>query len=491
MRVFFLEKVEKNTKLLLAVAFMSAIVVLALSLSVISAVMTFVMACSIIIFDKSFSRGWLFVLSILLLFPQIKIGDGTILLNDIILLTLALIGLIKLSVSRDYKIKNNSFGKYFLMLSTLGVLLGTANMIFLKKQLNENMLLLTITTFLFLVILETFKYYFQTQKRIERFFKVIFIIAALHGAFGIIMMIGGWQTNTGMGISIITRQGVFFENAGFQVNGFFGVGLAGRTRANVLTPLLLLSIPIGAGFLKKLGSRKEKNRSNNNESEKKQTYVGWLVGYVANLTKAEILVLSALAIQIVALFLTYSYLSLIFLAFSLLAMGILDRKKGLIIVSVSVIIVLSAIVPSMKSRGDTRSIDISSNLTNFIAYSQNWLLGSEFIDETAAAESLMRISNSYVFIWKTYGIIGLVIVLSMLYKYLKDLLWSYKKSDGTRRIWLISIISASIAYIPEAAIGNVLFFGPSALVFWLFSAACMNLRKKDVIFGITESRISN
>lgn len=490
MKVFFLEKIEKNSLLLITVAFMSSIGVLALSLSVMSAIMTFAMGCAIIIFDKSFSRGWLFVLSVLLLFPQIKIGAGTILLNDIILLMLALIGLTKLAVSSDYRMRDNILGKYFLSFSAFGLLLIAAKKIFGNQEPDGDLLLLSITSFLFLVILEAFKYYFQTQKRIERFFKVIFVIAAIHSFFGIIMMAGGWQTNSGMGISTITSQVLMFEDAKFQINGFFGVGLFGRTRTNILTPFLLLTIPIGVGFLKKMSSEKQAKKTDTGENKTSDTYVRWTVDYVRNITKAEGFVLLLLAIQIIALILTFSYLSLIFAAFSMLVMGILDRKKGLAIVSGLAIFVLSAIVPSLKKQADVSTFDIPGNLANFVEYSRSWLLGSGFSDGMLRANSADAISNSYFFIWKTCGIIGLIIVLSMLYRYLKELFWSYKTSDGTKRIWLISLIGAATAFVPEAAAGNVLFFGPSALVFWLFYAACHNLRKKEIIFGITESRIN-
>lgn len=491
MQGFFLEKIEKNSLILAALAFMSAIIVLASSLSVISALVAFIFGLAIIFFEKSFSRGWLFVLSILLFFPQTKVGDGTILLNDIILFALALIGLIKLSISRDYKISGGGLGKYLLMLFGLGLLLMLIKYFVFGGAVGGRAVLVSLTILLLLIILETFKYYFQTTKRLERFFKLVFVIATIHSFFGIIMMIGGWQTSSGMGISSVMNQSIVFENVKRQINGFFGVGLFERTRSNVLTPFLLLSIPLGIGFLKKTCYKQKISEGEEIKKRKRNagTFFQQILALMKKLTTTQIFILVAIAIQVAALILTFSYLSIIFLFFAFLVLAILDRNREFAIFSALGLIALSVVIPSLKPQVGIYSIDISENLSNFISYSSSWLFGSGFKSALSANNNVAPISNSYLYVWSIYGIIGLIVVLSMLHRYLKDLMDGYKKSDGIRRIWFMSLISAVLAYIADAMTGNILFFGPSALVFWLFYGAAINLKKKDIVFGITESKI--
>jgi hypothetical protein len=490
MQLFFVEKLNKNSLILLCVAFMGAMLVLATSLSLATAIIAFVFGCALVIFESSFSRGWLFLLSVIMLSPQMKISGTAVLVNDLLLFSLSLVGLVKLAISDDYRFKKGGLSNYF-----FGLIFLTSFMILLSnlfgRPVENQMLIIGGSLILIWTVMEAFRYYFQTKKRIERFLAIVFIVGTIHSIFGLLMLIFGWQTSMVVGISSIKSESLIFGDIKFQLNGLFGLGLSERVKTNVLAPFLLLSIPIGIGFLKK-ELLKRKLNSESLSIVQKNDYWRKTVSFFKSFSKREWLLLMALAVQLLALLFTHSYLSLLFLFFGLFIMAILDRDRKLIAASMVLLLLLSVVIPSIKSPQDIIPVaGASEGFRKLISYSSNWFLGENFSNKSVHDKELLEASGSYLQIWKTLGIAGLVLALSMVYIYFKDLFLIYKKSDGTERIWLISILGAFAAYFPETFFGNVLFFGPSALIFWLLYGTAKNLSKKETIFGITESRLTS
>ena len=68
-----------------------------------------------------------------------------------------------------------------------------------------------------------FQYFFQTQKRIKRFFSLLIAVALMHSVFGILAFWQNWQTSLGMGISRERAQHLIFNQTNYQINGFFGI----------------------------------------------------------------------------------------------------------------------------------------------------------------------------------------------------------------------------------------------------------------------------
>jgi len=64
----------------------------------------------------------------------------------------------------------------------------------------------------------------------------------------------------------------------------------------------------------------------------------------------------------------------------------------------------------------------------------------------------------------------------MFYKFFLDIYLSYKKSQGQERLLLTVAVGIFIALLLEGFSGNVLIFGPTAVVFWLIYAVVLNLK---------------
>lgn len=517
--LFFLEKPDYKAVLTLAIGLMSAIFVMLLTLNLMAALIVFVMSLLSLVFRSSFSRGWLLLLAVFLIFPSVKINQQGMLLSDFMLAALALIGLINLAAAKFKNPENNLFYEFFL-LSLCGFSILSFGFI-LNQDINHDIWRITISLILMWITLVSFQYYFQTLRRIKRFFYILAIVGLFHSVFGLIMFLGNWQTASGMGISNGKNYSVTFGPVNHPINGFLGLGLDDRIRTNALAPLLMISINTSLGFLliqrkKKMKSLVEEDdvwneemQSNQSrqlsldileeakESEKSsrewiaQRYQTVKIYINKYLSYKEIVIITAIFIQIIALTLTYSEASLLFLGIGLLVFGILDRNRQLTAVSSVIIILFGLVLPSFNS-----SLSLTSNqLLEFgwqghEAVRNNWLLGSGW--QSLSPEDLAagkKIHNSYLYVWNNFGLIGIAIVLVMLGKYFRDLYQGYRRSDGTKRIWMMVIIAIFIQLVLEAMIGNTLLYGPAALIFWLLYGAAINLRRKPVIHGLTETKL--
>lgn len=498
----------------MTISFMAAVVILALTLNLTATLIVLIFAISAITFHRSFSWGWLFLLAILMLFPSVRIDDGNIFINDLLLATLSLIGLIHLA-SGYFRLPDNNLSASFFWLIVLGgiFILGGFMM---RDRINKELLqIATIYVFIWIALI-TFQYYFQTPKRIKRFFFILTLVGVLHSTFGLVMLIGNWQTNSGMGIAHDKKQNLIWQETKYQINGFLGLGLEERLKSCGLAQLLMIGIPSSWGLFL---IEKQKRRNENSHQmlltrikrkrgrKRKKTWLNtWIILKYKirdffyrhlkvpryKMTLMETIWLLAFGVQFLALIFTHSYNSLVFLAIGLLVFGILDRNRRLIIFSISLIIALTIIFPGTSNNLDAgQSKTVTRWLGSYRLIANNWFLGNGWkVYGDATGVSQTSISNSYLLIWNYFGFSGLIIFLFMLFDFFRKAYDSYRRSDGINRIWLMVVVSIFISYFFEAMTNNALVYGPAAIVFWLLYGAVLNLRQKRIIFGLTETRIN-
>ena len=473
----------------LFIGLMITILNLVLTLNILATVLVAVLLASIFIFSKSFSRGWLFLLGIVLLFPTIKLGESNLQLFDLLLALLSIIGMIKLAITEKKVLKNSlTFPFFLLFLISFSFLFFAFIFGLLIKSIAWKIVLNMILIWFLLI---GFQYFFQTQKRIKRFFSLLIGVAVTHSVFGILAFWNGWQTSLGLGISRERSQHLIFNQTNYQANGFLGIGLESQIGANPLSAFLVVSIISTLGFLV-LNKEQEKVLIKKKVGRKKK------IRFLDGLNKAKNfkikfknrklfrkrIFLGALAlIQFIALVLTFSYSSLIFLGIGTIAMGILTRKNALITLSVVYLLFLTVLFPSVKSSIGTVSSD---NLNQWFGgvetIKDNWILGEGVVSkENGFTIDQGQKANSYLLFWKTYGILGIIIFIKILWSYFIDIYKKYQNTEKGERIWYIIVASCFVSLIFEGLTSNVLIFGPTAIIFWLMYAIILNLGKETTI----------
>lgn len=462
---------------------------LVLTLNALATALVAVLLISIFIFQKSFSRGWLFLLGIVLLFPTIKLGDSNLQLFDLLLALLSIIGMIKLAITEKKVLKNKLTFLFFLMflISFSFYFFGFIFGLVVKSIIWKIFLNLILIWFLLI----GFQYFFQTQKRIKRFFSVLISVAVIHSIFGIIAYLTNWQTALGMGVSRGKTQNLILDQSQYQINGFLGSGLESQIGANPLAAFLIAGIISTLGFLvlnkeqekvliKKKVGRKKKIRLMDGIYRVKKLKIKFKN---RKLFRKRVFLGSLVLVQFWALFLTFSYSSLVFLGLGIMTMGILTRKKPLVTLATAYLILFTLILPIFNS-----SIEIvyKENFDQWFGGYQitqsNWVLGESinFNEKTSSISQSSR-GNSYLLLWKTYGLLGLIVFLRILWNYFRDIYKKYQSTEKGERVWYIIVASCFIALLFEGLTSNILIFGPTAIIFWLMYGIILNLGKEPSI----------
>ncbi|MEA2006924.1 MAG: hypothetical protein U9O20_02070 [Patescibacteria group bacterium] len=484
------------------------VLILVTTLNFNAALLSLTLIIAIAIFQNSFSRGWLFLFALLALIPATKIGNGSTSIYEVLLTILALVGLVHI-VTGNVKMKATKLYFLFFLLILIGVSISVFGYFF-DLSINPEIFIFTALFILVLTTMISFQHFFQTKKRIERFFVLLVSIGVAHSLFGITSLILGWQSPTGMGITAGTFQ-LFSDNLiQHQINGFLGNGYLLKVGENALAPFLLISIPLNIGLLlslKKYSKKKAQELKvpsfqlfdSIHTKQQKKYWISILESSnkttffekTRSFFTPKVFLVGALTIQIVALVLTFSYVSLVILSVGTFVIAVLLREKTLISISIVILVSLTLVVPSFFSSITAQSEhNISQWLSDFGQIKSNWFWGNGWrIEKTNTTNSGKQIYNSFLLIWNTFGMIGLAVLFGILIQYFRQLRSSYLTSDDSNRMWLIVIIAIFVEFVFLAMTSNSLFFGPAAIVFWLLYAVGFNLQKKTVVFGLTETRL--
>lgn len=503
---YFLKSSFRGTFITLMIGMAAFSVVLVTTLNLTTSLLIFLFFVSVAIFQKSFSRGWLFMLAILLIFPSMKIGGTIFSIHDIFLVILGIIGLGMILIE-NLKIPLTSISYNIFLMELVG--LSTA--IFAKifgYDINPFIWIILIVIAIYWVVMTSFQYFFQTLKRMRRFFIMLIAIAVVHSIFGIVAFLLGVQTPTGLGISSGKMQFLFFNNIDSQINGLLGDGYVLRVGANALAPYLLITIPMTFSLI--LGTKKRKriqrplkklektikkfdvSQAKNKIIKKmKVKFLGtkeWLNKHkIEELVKGKPFMFVVLTIQIAGLLLTFSYASLLILAIGIFVFGILLRSKKMISTTAIFVIALTLVLPGSGATIESFELTNAKWISDWGKVQDDLLMGSEWNIRGDENNEAGVIKNSYILVWTHFGFLGIIAFMFTLWTYINELYKSYKTSDGEKRIWLIGIIAVFFEFIFLGFTNNSFFFGPAAIAFWLLFGAGVNLRRREIIFGITET----
>jgi hypothetical protein len=508
MNIFFIEKFDYNIVFPVALAVISAVIVLVLTLNTEAALLVLLLGVAAVVIQKSYSRGWLLLLGVFILFPSLRISDNVFLLSDLLLFTLGFLGLLNLALTKISFPKNN-LSYYFFLLGLLGMTMVLFGYV-IGQQINKTIWYFTLNLIMIWLSFTVFQHYFQTFSRVRRFFWLIIACSLAHTVFGLIMFAGGWQLANGMGIISDKLLHPIFLNEPFRVNGFMGLHLENRLRSSALAPLLMIGIPVTYGAFLNI-RRKQGGLLNiriSNEEHFNIRFWDKLKYYLEFKTlndlwkrqwqkiknfikKPELWLVLGIILQSVALILTFRYFSLIFLLIGFLVFAILDRNQRLGIIISGIIIVIALIVPSLLGNFQLGQESVILNwFEGFSFVAKDWLWGNGWkVVGNDGNGFIDTIHNSYLYIWNNYGIWGILILLAVLAQYFYDLYVRYIKSEGEQRIWLMVIITIFISFSLEAMTSNALFYGPAALLFWMMYAVSINIAQARPVFGIIETKL--
>ncbi|MDZ7611640.1 MAG: hypothetical protein U5L10_02660 [Candidatus Moranbacteria bacterium] len=477
------EQVDSKLVLPGFIGLTAAILTLVLTLDFLVASLVFVFSAAGLIFYKSFSKGWLFLLVIVLLFPTIKIAGTGLVLFELLLGILAVIGMIQLAI-KDKKVLRNNLTFYFFLLFLIAVSHFVLGKIF-GLEVSKEIWRIGLVYLMIWVLLVGFQYFFQTQKRIKRFFLIIIAAASIHSIFGVIAFLTNWQISTGLGISSGRMSHPLFENVTRQVNGFLGIGLEERIGSNPLASFLIAGI-IATVSLIVINKQQEKALMKNKEKKPSGgKFLDGIVG-VKKLSKRladrklfrKRMWLALLAIiQFTALFLTFSYYSLIHLGIGLLVMGVLMKRRRLLSLAAIYLVAFVIIIPGFSSSvGLISTAGVSGWLADFQQLKNNWVFGIGLGQGDAGSSP----ANSFYLIWSSYGLLGIIIFLKMLWEYFAGIYRKYESTVNGERIWFITVMATFTALLLEGLSSNVLIFGPTAVIFWLMYGVIINLGKNSL-----------
>jgi len=443
---------DRQIIFILIIGVITTVMNLIITLDLIASIVVAILFMALAVFSRSFSKGWLFLLGVSLLFPTIEIGKN-IFLFDLFLFILVVISLIQFTFENNqFFIDKISFNFFLFLL--VGASLVVFSYIF-NGSVYQPIWRVALSFLLMWMLLFVFQYFFQTIKRIRRFLLLVVLIGVVHSFFGIIAFIFNWQVFSSMGIVIGKHGGAIFGLIKKQISGFLGIGLGSTVGHNFLATFLVISILSTLGMIMYYNKMLSKKKSKNAK-------------------KYEVIFLILLAIQSIGIILTFSYSSLISVSLGALIIGIIIRNNRIIIPSAVLIIIFTVFVPRFFPSFNTGAL---TNFSNINKITEHWIMGNGIIFEKSKANVISGdIYNSYLFIWNYYGILGLGILVSMFYKFFLDIYLSYKKSQGQERLLLTVAVGIFIALLLEGFSGNVLIFGPTAVIFWLIYAVVLNLK---------------
>jgi len=468
----FSEKKWLTTTILGALSF-SFILVTTLNLTL--AFFSLVIFSSLAIFQRSFHYGLVFFLAVILIFPSVSIVSNVIDTGELFVLLLALIGSISLFLDK-HKVRILPLFYYWVGLIILfgGVLILSGNDIKIFYGINQETINQFIMVFVgYPIIIVSFQYFFQTTRRLERFFLMIIFAGTIQSVIGI----------------------VFFS-------GFFEIVQPLQLESNSWSILLSITVlvTLGMWLIQKSSlstleflwlKKKRKNISQivdvvlTNDSVISKKSKEAIVNLKQSRVNTQMVLMASLILQIIALIITFSYISLIAIGAGVFIVGVLMRDRRIVLTVLSLLLILVVVLPGFELAITTQLkqgiLDILSGIKN----SQNLDILWQGLDSSQN----QPVDSSYLFIFNKLGLVGLVIFVLGLAQYFKEIRSAYLKSDEFERIWLVVILGIFMEFMLLGVLSNVFFAWPAALLFWLLYGALQNLKSRKKEYRLMETRL--
>jgi hypothetical protein len=465
------EKKWLTTITLGALAF-SFILIVTLNLTL--AFFSLIIFTSLGIFQRSFHYGLVFFLAVILIFPSVAVVNNLISTGEIFVLMLALIGVVSLFLDR-HKIKILPLFYYWIgMVILFGILLfssgGDVNVFYGMNQEVVNQFIMTFIIYPILIV--SFQYFFQTTRRLERFFLIIVVAGTVQAIIGTILF-----------------SGFFEESQYFQIESVDW------------SMLLAITIPITLGMwliqksslstLEFLWFKKRRKNisqivdvvltADDNAIFKKSKET--IVNLKQSRINTQIVLISSLLLQIIALIITFSYISLIAIGIGTFIVGVLMRNKTIVLTVLSSLLILLIFLPGFEPVLTVQLKQGILDILSSIKSSQNL----ELLWRGIGPQQGRQVNSTYLFIFSRLGFIGLLTFILGLVQYFREVRAAYLKSDEFERVWLVIILGIFIEFIFLGVLSNVFFVWPAALLFWLLYGALQNLKTRKKEYRLMET----
>ena len=447
--------------------------ILITTLSLTLAFVSLVIFSSLAVFQKSFHYGLVFFLGIILIFPPVYVVNDIITTEEVFVLILALIGLINLFLEK-YKFKIFPLFYYWIGLISLSViiLILTSDASNIFNNINHIAIKQFIIIFIiYPIIIISFQHFFQTTRRLERFFLTVVFVGVVQSL-----------------ISLIFFRGLLNIDQFLQVED------------SALAMLLVITIPVTLGMWliqkKSLStlkfswiSEKEDNINQSVDSVLTNKYSSTNKPII-NLKRARInkqtLFMGSLLLQVIALAMTFSFISLIAVGLGIFIVGILMRDKKIILPALSFLLGFIIILPGLDS---VLIVQSKQEILDFV-HSIKGTHGIKLLWQGITIQQYQQINSAYLFIFSKLGLVGLVIFGLGLMQYFREIRNAYLKSDKFQRVWLIIILVVFVEFVLLGVLNNVFFAWPAALLFWLLYGALQNLKCNKKEYRLTETVIN-
>jgi len=466
-------KKEWLMTLIIGVVVFSLILVFTLNLFL--AFFSLVIFSSLGVFQRSFHNGLAFFLAIILIFSYSKVGDGIFNTVEIFILILAFISMGSLFFDK-YKFKISPLFYYWMgVIILFGFTIifseNTEKMFYGINKLMINKFIIALI--IYPIIISAFQYFFQTTRRIERFFLTIILVGTTQAVIG----------------------GVLF-------NGFFETGLSFQGGGFDWSMLLVITIPITLGMLliqkNSLSALKflwfKKRRKNINKIvdivlTNGNDVTGKSKKMIVNLRRSKLnvqgLLVISLILQVGALVVTLSYIALIATGIGVFIIGVLMRSKRIISVTLGLLLVSIILLPGFEP---TLTIQLKQILVDFLTEIKNshdltllWR-GVDVVQKK-------QVESAYFLIFNQLGLVGLGVFVLGLVQYFREIRSAYLKSDDFERAWLIVILGIFIEVSFLGILSNIFFIWPVALLFWLLYGILQNLKNSKKEYRLIETRL--
>jgi len=467
---------EKKWLITIILGTLAFSLILIFTLNLTLAFFSLIMFSSLGIFQRSFHYGLVFFLAVILIFPAVKVFNDTINTGEVFVLMLAFIGISSLIVD-NYKFKILPLFYYWIGLI---VLLGGA-LIFsddgVKIFYDTNQVIINkfmMTLIIYPVIIISFQYFFQTTRRLERFFLTIIFAGTIQAVVGIVLFSGFFNMAQSFQIDVVDWS-IFLA---ITIPVTIGMWLIQKSSLSTLEFLWL--------------KKKRKNVSqivdvvltdNNTLPQKSKEMIINLKQSRAN--TQMVLVISAV-LQIIALIITYSYTSLIAIGIGLFIMGVLMRNKEIVLMVLISLLALVVILPGFEP---ILTIQLKQSILD-ILFSIKHSRNLELLWQGVSAQQGRHIDSSYLFIFNKVGLIGFIIFIAGLVQYFREIRSAYLKSDEFERVWLVVILGIFVEFVFLGVLSNVFFIWPAALLFWLLYGALQNLKSRKKEYRLIETVLS-
>jgi len=417
------------------------------------------------------------LISVIAFVPYIPIGGIGFSADDILFLTVLLIGSFFLFFNRKkspakYMLSDNI--KKFVWPFTLLAVVGVFSVLYNADGIRDFLSMISKSSIRFLLILLFMIMLYNlldSKKRIKKMLIVLVGFSAIESIFGIFSYIFSWQGPFNIGIATQRDYSVLSGLVNGRINGTFGSVIENFIGSNLLGAYLVMLIPISVVFI-----------------------------IISKKVWQKAVFSSILLLQLICLALTYTRTSIIYAVIILIVFAWmlgkqnmssrnLCRAKSILIVVICVIL-FGIFTPGLKERfliDSTNRIAIWESAVLVAKENPIWGVGpGKYLEELSGnminydvfAFEIENLTphNSFLWAWATLGIFGVIAICWIIWEIIKSF-WTifHGINDPDSKILMAGIIASSIGFFLQNLTNNFLFVPVVAVYFWVLVVVAIRM----------------